>query len=172
EFSAALLLHELQDACIQNLRNFVFRSVGILCYQEVFVVRQARSMVEQIADSDGFPVGGEFGKDVGEVVVVMQLAVMDEEHDAGGSELLSKRGETEIRVGFDGMPGAQICDAVSLAKGDLPFIDDENRRTGSIRGLQRGKNGADLARGNLGHRDACEYERADNCEDRSTQGPH
>jgi hypothetical protein len=86
----------------------------------------------------------------------MKLAVMDEEHDAGGCELLGERGETEIRVGFDRMTGAQISNAVSLAKDDLPFIDDENRRTGSIRGLQRSQNGADFARGNLGPGDASE----------------
>ena len=38
-------------------------------------------MVEQIADGNGFSVGGKLGKEVGEVVVVMQFAVAGEQHD-------------------------------------------------------------------------------------------
>ena len=58
-------------------------------------------MVEQIADRDGFSIRGELGEEVGEVVVVVQFAVVRQQHDAGGGELLGERGEAEIGFGID-----------------------------------------------------------------------
>ena len=91
KLAAGLLLQQFHDSCVENLRNFVFRSVGILLHQDVFVVGQSRSVVEQVADGDGFSVGRKFGEEVGEVVVVVQFAVVYEKHDAGRCELLGER---------------------------------------------------------------------------------
>ena len=51
ELPAALLLQQFQNTGVLNLRNLVFRRVGILLHQKVFVVGQAGGMVEQIADA-------------------------------------------------------------------------------------------------------------------------
>ena len=47
-------------------------------------------MVKKVANSDGFAVGGKLRKDIGEVVVIMQLAVAHQQHDGGGGELFGR----------------------------------------------------------------------------------
>ena len=89
-------------------------------------------MVEQVADRDGFAVGGEFGEEIGEVVVVVQLAVVDEQHDAGRCELLGEGCEAEICGGVDGVEGAEIGDAVSAAKDGLALRTTSTAAPGAV----------------------------------------
>ena len=93
--------------------------------------------VEQIADRDRLAVGREFGEEVGEVIVVVQLAVTHQQHDAGRGELLGKRCQAEIGLRIDGMQGAQIGDAVPAAKCRTPVADDENGSSGGVAGFKR-----------------------------------
>ncbi len=58
-------------------------------------------MVQEIADSDGFAVGGEIGENVGEFVFVAELAVVHEQHDGHGGELLGAGGQAEICFRID-----------------------------------------------------------------------
>jgi len=59
--------------CAPDRRAFAFFG-GV---HEVFVIGQAASVREQVANGDGFSVGGEIGEDLGERGVVAELAVVD-----------------------------------------------------------------------------------------------
>ena len=58
-------------------------------------------MIQEIADGDGFTVGGEIREDVGEGLVVAEFSVMDEKHDGHGGKLFGAGGQAEIGVGVD-----------------------------------------------------------------------
>lgn len=119
-------------------------------------------MVEQVADGDGFSVGGELGKDVGEMVVVVEFAVVDEQHDARCGELLGERGQAEICLVVYGAEGAKVGNSVAAAEDGLAVVDDEDRGAGSGGGFQWGEDGVDLVGGDLGgggggeERECCE----------------
>src|SRR5580700_545062 len=150
EFSSGLLLEELQHARVENLRNVFLRRIGILLHQEVFVVGQSGSMVEQVANCDGSSIGRELGKKVGKVVVIVKFAVASQQHDGGSGELLGERCQPEIRLPLNGAHGAQVRAAISAAENGLSFANDEDCGPGGARGLQGGEDGVDLGWGNLG----------------------
>jgi len=90
KFSGRLLLEEFEDAGVEDLGDFFLGRVGVLGGEEVFVVGKSGGVGEEMADGDVFSVGGEVGEDVGEMVVVVELAVVHQEFDAGGGELLGE----------------------------------------------------------------------------------
>ena len=55
-------------------------------------------MVQKIANGDAFPVLREVGEDIGEPVLVAQLAIARQQHDRHGGELLGARRQAEIGV--------------------------------------------------------------------------
>jgi hypothetical protein len=106
-------------------------------------------VVEQIANSDGFPVGGKFRKEVSQVVVVTQLAIAHQQHNARRCKLLSKRRQPEIRSIIDGRERPQISNAISASKHRLAVANHKHRRPRGVDRFQRRKNGVDLPGRNL-----------------------
>jgi len=135
ELAATLLLEQFQHARVENLRNFFLGRVGILLHQEIFIVRQSGSVVEQVANCDGFSVGREFGGDVGEMVIVVELAIVDEEHDACRRELFGKRCQPKVRLRVDRAQGAKVGDTISATENGLAVADDEDCGAGSCGGF-------------------------------------
>ncbi len=88
KFCGLLLLQKFQYARIFDLRNLFRRNTGRGLRHQVFIVQQAGSVVQKIADSNGSPVVWKAGKDIGEPVFVMQLALMHQQHDSHRRELL------------------------------------------------------------------------------------
>src|ERR1700738_4134087 len=85
---------------------------GGLVHQR-FVILQASGVIQQVANGDGFSVGGEIREDVGQGLVVAKLTVVDEQHDGHGGELFGAGSETEVGVGVDFWGAAQVADAVA-----------------------------------------------------------
>lgn len=107
-------------------------------------------MVEQIADRNGFAVRRKFREEVGEVVVVVELAVANQEHDARRRELLGERCQPEVGLPVDGMESTEIGDAVAAAEDHLTAMDYQDGGAGSGGGFQGGEDGIDLPGWNLG----------------------
>src|ERR1035441_9359041 len=78
---------------------------------QVFVVRQTRGVGEQMSDGDGAAIGGEVREDAREFAVVLELAVMDQQHDGHGGELLGDGGQAEIGLPVDFGGGAEVADS-------------------------------------------------------------
>ncbi len=103
-------------------------------------------MVQKIANGDGFAVDGEIGEDAGEFVVVAKLAVMDEQHDGHGGELLGARGEAEVGVRVDLGERAKFADAVAAFEHGAAIFADEHGDAGRFIIRERRKNLIDLSR--------------------------
>ena len=80
-----------------------------------------------------FPVFRKVGENVGEPVFVAQLAIVHQQHDRHGGELLGARCQAEIGVRVDLAPGTQIGYAIATLEHDYSVLDDEH---GARRGLQ------------------------------------
>jgi hypothetical protein len=65
---------------------------------QIFVIRQAASMSQQMADGDGSPICWKFGENVGDWLVVTQFAVANQQHDGHGGELLGEG--SQAKIGF------------------------------------------------------------------------
>jgi hypothetical protein len=107
-------------------------------------------VIEQVADGDQFAVRGKFREKIGEVIVVVQLAIVYQQHDARSGELLGERCQPEVGLGVNWMPGAEVGDSVSAAKDGFAVALYKNGCAGGIVGFQRLEYGVDLAGGNLG----------------------
>lgn len=81
-------------------------------------------MIEEIADGDGFSVGGEFRENFGEGLVVAKFAVVDEEHDGHGGELFGAGGQAEVGVGVDFCGGVEVAEAVAAFEKFLAVFQD------------------------------------------------
>ena len=101
-------------------------------------------MVEQVTNRDGLAVFRKFREEVGEMVVIVQLAVARQQHDARRRELLGKRRQTKIRLRIDGVPRVQIGNAVSATKDGPPIADHEHGGARRVAQLQRSKDSVDL----------------------------
>ncbi len=86
------------------------------------------------------------------MVVIAQLAVVHEKHDAHRSELLGKGCKTEVSLRVDGMKRTKIRDTVTLAKDWLAVAHNEDCAAGCVAGLERSEDGIDLGRRNLSSR--------------------
>ncbi len=96
---------------------------------QIFVIRQARSVVQEIADGDGLAVGGKIGEDVGEFVVVAQLAVVDEQHDGHSGELLGAGSQAEIGLRVDFGEGVEFARAIAAFEYGAAIFADEDGET-------------------------------------------
>ncbi len=92
-------------------------------------------MVEQIANGNGLPVSRKFRKKVSEVIVIMQLAIARQQHNARRRELLGKRRQPKIRSSIDGSKRPQISNPISPPKHGLAVVDDEHSSAGSTAGF-------------------------------------
>ena len=101
ELGSGGFLHEREHAGVADLGNLIVGRVAVLLRHEVFVVEEARGVIQDLADGDGFSVRREFGEDFGQTFVVAQLAVVHQQHDGHRSELLGQRGEAEVGVLVD-----------------------------------------------------------------------
>ncbi len=141
EFAGGFLFEEVENFGVLNLVSgrpergaFAFFCRG----HQVFVVGKAGRVIEKIADGDGFTVGGKIGEDIGEGVVVAELAVADEQHDGHGGELLGAGGEAEIGFRVDFGEGAEFASAIAALECGAAIFADED---GEARGVGAGKRG-------------------------------
>jgi hypothetical protein len=95
-----------------DLGNSVVGRVWVLRGKEILVIGESGGVVKEIADGDAVSVRGEVGEDRGESGVIVQLAVVDEKHDAGGSELLGEGCEAEVGLCGDRCLSAEVRNAV------------------------------------------------------------
>src|SRR5260370_10625751 len=112
----------------------------------MFVIRKARSVIQQMEKGDGFTVGGEIGEDVGEIVVVAKLAVMDKQHDGHRGELLGAGGEAKIGLRVDLGERAEVADAVAAFERGAAIFADEHGDARKFVIRESRKNLIDLSR--------------------------
>ena len=86
-----------------------------------------------------FPYAGKSGKDVGEPVFVVQLAIVHQQHDRHGCELLGTRRQSEICVCVYFAAGMKIGDAVATLEHDFSVFDDKDRGAGRLSDLSPSK---------------------------------
>ena len=98
-------------------------------------------MVEEVTDGDGAAVFGEVREDVGQAVLVAELAVADEQHDGRGRELFRDRGQAEGRPAVDRAHALQVPDAARAEVDDLPVFEDDDPRAGLALGADAREEG-------------------------------
>src|SRR5579863_2337290 len=124
-------------------------------------------MVEQIANRNRPAIFRKLREKVGEMVVVAQLAIPRQQHDARRRELLGKRRQPEVSARIDLRPRTKVANAVAAAKHCPSVADDKHSSAGSVTGLERCENGLDLSCGNLdgsGDRGKGERQQQRDCE--------
>ena len=99
---------------------------------QVLVVGQPRGVGEQVTDRDPLPVRREGRNEVGERVLVTQLAVAHEQHDGSGRELLGDRGQAESRCRVDPLARAQVAHTVAALEDGLAVLAHEHREPGLV----------------------------------------
>ena len=118
ELRLGLTLEQRQHFFILNL---MFRRPLVRVHR-IFVIGQARRVGEQVAHGDGARVWRKVRGRFGQRLVVAEFAVVDQEHDGHGGELLGERREAEIRVGIDLRQRSQIADAVAALEDRRPSL--------------------------------------------------
>ena len=83
-------------------------------------------MVQEVANGDGLSVFRKVGEDIGEPVFVTQLAIVHQQHDRHGRELLGAGRQAEIRVRVNLAQRTQIGHAVATLEDDAAIFDDEH----------------------------------------------
>ncbi|MEZ5330808.1 MAG: hypothetical protein R2991_01875 [Thermoanaerobaculia bacterium] len=92
-----------------------------------------------------------------DAVVPSEPSGIDLEGDRGGRHGLGRRADREERVGIDGLLAAQLAHAVAALEDGLAVLDDGDRQTGDLPGIDRGgRIGIELGRrvGRARRRDA------------------
>src|SRR5208282_673543 len=84
------------------------------------VVAHAARMVQQVQDGDGLAVIGQLRNVLANVVVHGELALLLEQQDARGSELLGSRADVKDGLWRDGDVLFQVGQAVASGVDDLP----------------------------------------------------
>src|ERR1039458_1207871 len=100
---------------------------------QVFVVRQAPGVGQQVTNGDGAAIGGEVREDVAEFAVVLQLAVMDQQHGGHGGELLGERRQPEIGLLVDFGGGAEVADSIAALEERAAVVADQDGQAGRLR---------------------------------------
>jgi hypothetical protein len=108
-------------------------SLGPGGIHKVFVVGQAGGVGEQVPNRDGLAVGRELGEDLTERLVVAEFAVVDQQHDGHGSELLGAGGEAEVGGLVDGREAVEVGDAIALFKHCAAVLFDQDGHAWSMR---------------------------------------
>ena len=70
-------------------------------------------MVQQVSNGDGPAVCGKLRKDIRERVFVVQLAIVDQQHDGHGGELFAARSQTKTGLGVDLRHAVEIAHAIA-----------------------------------------------------------
>jgi hypothetical protein len=83
-------------------------------------------VIQQISHSDGFPVGRKFRENFRQRLVVAQLAVVHQQHNGHGRELLSAGSQPEICGRVDRLFVAQVAQAIALSEQHLPVLFHEH----------------------------------------------
>ena len=96
---------------------------------QVLVVREAGRVGQQVADRDLLPVSRERREEVGERVLVSELAVADEQHGGHRRELLGHRGEAEARGRVDAA-ATKVAEPVPAREDRLPVLPHERGEAG------------------------------------------
>jgi len=103
----------------------------ILLRHDVFIIDQARGVIQQLADGDCVSVSREVRKDVREMVLVAQLAIVNQQHDRHAVNCLL----TEARRKFvSGRSSARFAGRLRIAFSEYrpAFLDYEHRATGIV----------------------------------------
>ena len=123
---------------------FSWRCAGSRLFHQVFIVQQARGVIQKISDGDRLPIVRKIREDIGKPVFVAQLAVMHQQHDRHGSELLGAGGEAKVGVSVDLGERTQVGHAVPTLKFDLAVLENKHRCTGSASGTDPRKYSVNL----------------------------
>ncbi len=148
------MLQQVKHPGIGDLRDFVVGDPRILLRHDVFIIDQARGVIQQLADGDCVSVSREVRKDVREMVLVAQLAIVNQQHDRHGGELLANRSQAKVRFRTDLLQGSQVGYAIAFSEYRPAFLDYEHRATGIVHGDEFRKQAVDGRGGNLGERGA------------------
>ena len=91
-----------------------------------FVVLQSGRVVQQIADADRFAAARKFRKDLGEIFVVPELAIVHQQHCRHRSKLFCARSQPEVCLGVDGRQRPQIAHSVAALENGAPILADQH----------------------------------------------
>lgn len=158
-----MLFGKGEDFGVGDLRDFFPGFAGVFLVHQVFVSDEAGGVIEQIAHGDGAAVSGEVRKNVCEVIVIVQLAVVNEKHNGHGRELLGERGEAEVRTRVDGKRGTQIAHAIFAFEEGLAILANEDGEAGFLRRGNAGENGIELI--GCGRLRGCRRSKGQRCEE-------
>src|SRR5215469_2102270 len=103
-------------------------------------------MVEEVADGNCSSVIGKIGKDVGQTVFVVELAVMYQQHYRHGSKLLGDGCQPKISKLVDLVEGSEAGNAIAALKHGSAGFADQYSAAGSIVRFETGKNCANSIR--------------------------
>ena len=87
-------------------------------------------MVDELAHGDGFAVFGKLGDPFPYVVVLRELALLDEQGRRGGGELLRHRADDERRCRRDGDVVLDVRPPVALGEEDAAVLVDAHGAAG------------------------------------------
>src|SRR5580765_815669 len=79
------------------------------------------------------------------MLVVPQLAIVHEQHNARSCELLGEGCKPEVRLRIDGTQRTQVGNSIALPENRLAVADNEHSRPGRVGRLERGEDLLDLA---------------------------
>src|SRR5438270_13616163 len=109
-----------------KLRDIFWRRLSHLLLVNFLIMLKARGVVQQIANSDAFPIGRELGNNSSESVVVAQLTVMDQHHDRHCGELLAYRSQPKISGGCNWSFGLQVSQSVAACEDQSTVMHHAN----------------------------------------------
>src|SRR6266702_5803940 len=92
-----------------------------------------------MADSDRLPILGKIRENLGQVIVVMKLAIVYQEHDRHCSELFADGSQPEIRVLVNFLSGSQVRDSIAALEDFAAVFDNQARSAGRVIRLQISK---------------------------------
>ncbi len=152
EFGPALAGEQVQHFLVLNLAvGGPDGSLALFHFvHQVFIVGESGGVGEQMADGDGLAVGGEGGEDFGQGLVIAQLAIVHQEHDCHGGELLGERGKTEVSGRVDCRERLEVARTIAAFEDRAPVLPDEDCKAWCGLGSERRKNGIERVAGGEG----------------------
>ena len=93
-------------------------------------------MIEQVADADALCILRKSGENIRQAGVILQLAVMDEQHDSHRGKLFCYRCQPEVGMLADRAQTLKVSDPIPALEGDVPVLYDEYGGARSLPGLQ------------------------------------
>ena len=145
-----LLQEQAQHIAVHHGNLRAFRN-------EVFVIEQARGVVQQMAKSDLAAVVGEFREEIGQALVERKLLALGQDQHRHGGELLGDRREAEVGVCAARDLLLQVGEAIGFGQGDLAAVEDHHAGAGAAgpievleQTVEPGCQRVSLGRGSLG----------------------